>query len=62
MEKIIHFLQEAKVELSRVNWPTQKQVRQYTVVVVALSFLVAMLLGSLDLFFSKLVESFFLNV
>jgi preprotein translocase subunit SecE len=62
MEKIIRFLQEAKVELSRVNWPSQKQVIQYTVVVVVLSFLVAILLGSLDLLFSKLVEKYFLNV
>jgi preprotein translocase subunit SecE len=62
MEKIIRFLQEAKVELSRVNWPTQSQVIQYTIVVVAMSFLVAILLGSLDLLFSKLVEMYFLNV
>ncbi len=62
MEKIIRFLQEAKVELSRVNWPTQKELIQYTVVVVVISFVVAVFLGSLDLLFSKIVERFFLNV
>lgn len=61
MQKVLTFLSEAKVELSRVNWPTQKQIIRYTVLVIAVSLLMAVFLGGLDYFFSYLVETFLLQ-
>jgi len=61
MRKIIEFFLEAKVELLRVNWPSQKQIIRYTTLVIVISVLVALFLGSLDLSFSKLVERYLLQ-
>lgn len=58
MGTIWKFLGEAKVELMRVNWPSQKQILRYTTLVIVISILVAIFLGSLDLLFSRLVERF----
>lgn len=58
MNKAFTFLAEAKVELSRVNWPTQKQITRYTLLVIAISLAVAIFLGGLDFLFSSLVERF----
>ncbi len=61
MKAILTFLQEAKVELSRVNWPSQKEVVRYTFLVVAMSLSVALFLGALDYLFSFLVERYILQ-
>ncbi len=56
------FLKEAKSELYKVNWPTQKQIIEYTIAVLIISLVVALFLGSLDMLFSRLVETYFLNI
>ncbi|OGI24929.1 MAG: preprotein translocase subunit SecE [Candidatus Moranbacteria bacterium RIFCSPHIGHO2_12_FULL_54_9] len=61
MNKIVAFLVEAKVELSRVNWPTRQQLIRYTILVIAISLVVAVFLGSLDFLFSSLVERFLIR-
>lgn len=61
MQAIITFLREAKVELSRVNWPSQKEIIRYTVLVVIISIVVAVFLGALDFLFSLLVEKYLLT-
>jgi preprotein translocase subunit SecE len=61
MSKLILFLQEAKAELTRVNWPNRATIIRYTVMVVVMSVVVALFLGTLDYFFSYLVETFLLN-
>jgi preprotein translocase subunit SecE len=61
MNSVFTFLTEAKVELSRVNWPTQKQIIRYTLLVIAISLAIAIFLGSLDLLFSSLVERFLIK-
>lgn len=61
MNKILAFLLEAKAELSRVNWPTRKQIIRYTALVIAISLTVALFLGSLDFLFSSLVEKFLIK-
>ena len=61
MQAILTFLREAKVELSRVNWPSQQEVIRYTTLVVIISLLVAFFLGSVDFVFSFLVEKYLLT-
>ena len=61
MQAILTFLREAKVELSRVNWPSQKEVIRYTILVVVISLAVAAFLGTLDFLFSFLVEKYLLT-
>lgn len=61
MNAIIRFFTEAKGELMKVNWPTKEQLIRYTVLVVVISFAVAVFLGALDTLFSYLVENFLLT-
>lgn len=61
MKAILTFLQEAKVELFRVNWPSQKDVIRYTLLVIVMSISVALFLGALDYLFSFLVERYILQ-
>ncbi|MBP9697681.1 MAG: preprotein translocase subunit SecE [Candidatus Moranbacteria bacterium] len=61
MQAILTFLREAKVELLRVNWPSQKEVARYTFLVVVMSLTVAIFLGSLDFLFGFLVERYLLQ-
>ena len=48
MDKIVSFLKDVKIELSKVNWPTKDQLIQYTLIVLGLSFAVAIFLGGVD--------------
>lgn len=48
MDKITTFLKEVKIELAKVSWPTKEQTIQYTLVVVGLSFALAVFLGGTD--------------
>ncbi|HPN54427.1 MAG TPA: preprotein translocase subunit SecE [Candidatus Moranbacteria bacterium] len=61
MNKIITFLQEAKEELFKVNWPTKKQTIKYTGLVVAVSLAVAAFLGGLDFVFSYVLKTFIIK-
>ncbi len=62
MGKMINFFREARVELSRVNWPSRKELVRYTVLVILISIVMAAFLGGLDLIFSYLVETYLLGV
>lgn len=45
---LLRYLQEAKEELGKVSWPSQKVVVQYSVIVIIISLLVAAFFGGLD--------------
>ncbi|MEK9173639.1 MAG: preprotein translocase subunit SecE [Patescibacteria group bacterium] len=61
MSKLLSFLQEARVELAKVNWPNRETILRYTAMVIVMSVIVSLFLGSLDYLFSYLVETFLLN-
>jgi preprotein translocase subunit SecE len=61
MDKIITFIKEAKVELTKVNWPTKKQTTDYTLMVIGVSITVALFLGGLDYFFGFLLKEFIIK-
>lgn len=48
MNKIFEFLKDVRIELSKVSWPTKEQTIQYTMVVIGLSFAIAIFLGGID--------------
>lgn len=60
LNKIITFLKETRVELKKVNWPTRKQSIKYTLIVIGVSFTVAIFLGGLDFLFTWLISKFLL--
>ena len=61
MNKLIKFIQEAKEELMKVNWPSKKQTLNYTMLVVAVSLAVAGFLGGLDYVFAYILKTFIIK-
>ncbi len=58
MSKIITFFKEAKVEMTKVNWPSKQQTINYTLLVIGVSLSVSAFLGSLDYVFSQILKGF----
>ena len=58
VEKIKHFLKEVYIELKRVSWLSRKEAVRYTIIVLAITIIVAAFLGGLDYFFSELLKRF----
>jgi preprotein translocase subunit SecE len=61
MNKVTQFLLEAKAEMLKVNWPTKKQTVNYTLLVIAVSIVVAGFLGGLDWIFSYILKTFIIK-
>jgi preprotein translocase subunit SecE len=55
MQKFIDYLKETRAEMKHVSWPTKDQTIAFTLLVIALSLFVALLLGVFDVGFSKAV-------
>ena len=54
MAKIFQFFKESRAELKKVVWPTKADVLSSIKVVIISTFIVAIILGALDLGFSEL--------
>jgi preprotein translocase subunit SecE len=52
----IQYLKDTKSEMKHVNWPTRSQAINYTVLVIGLSVVVAVVLGAFDTGFSYLLS------
>jgi len=46
--KIAIFLNEVRLEIKKVNWPTRQETIRYTLIVLGVSVVVAVFLGSID--------------
>lgn len=56
MDKLKTFLNEVRVELSRASWPKKEELWGSTWVVMAVSMLLAVIIGAMDIFFSYMIE------
>ncbi|MEJ0021139.1 MAG: preprotein translocase subunit SecE [Candidatus Doudnabacteria bacterium] len=56
MTNPIQFLKEARVELTKVVWPSRKETIRITIAVVLLSLAVAAFLGAVDYGLTALFE------
>lgn len=56
MQSVITFLREVRAEMSRVSWPTRQQTVTYTLAVIVMSFVLAILLGLFDWGFGALLQ------
>ena len=50
--KLTNYIKESVEELKKVTWPTAKETRNYTLLVIAVSLVVAFFLGVLDIIFT----------
>lgn len=57
MEKISKYLRDTATEMKHVKWPTSTQAAVYTVLVIAVSALVAVVLAGFDYVFTSLLET-----
>ncbi len=60
INNLISFLKEVRTEMKKINWPTKEQVWQYTLIVIGISFVVALYLGGLDFILTTLLNKFIL--
>lgn len=54
--KIAEYFKETRAEFKHVNWPGRRQTLYYTLIVVALSVIIAYFLGVFDFIFSRGLE------
>ena len=55
-EKIKQFLNDAKIELKKVSWPTPKQALASTGVVIVVVIIVSIFLGIVDFGLTKIIK------
>ena len=56
MKRLRQFIKESWSELKKVSWPTRVQVRNLTILVFVISFVVGLYITVADTFFLKLIE------
>lgn len=52
---IFRYLKETRAELSKVSWPSRREALNLTLIVVAVTIVMAIVLGILDYAFSQLI-------
>lgn len=57
--KVTEYVKQTRAEMSHVNWPSREQTIRFTLLVIGLSLLTAILLGLSDFVFSKLLTLLF---
>jgi preprotein translocase subunit SecE len=55
-DRVYHLANEVSAELKKVTWPTAKEVRTATLVVIVMAIISAIILGLFDFVWSNLTE------
>ena len=50
------FLKEVNVQIKKIDWPTSKESLKYTIIVLLISFVLAMFLGGIDFGLTTLLD------
>ncbi|MGD9567319.1 MAG: preprotein translocase subunit SecE [Sedimentibacter sp.] len=53
--RVSNYFKGVRSELKKVNWPSKKELTNYTVVVLATTFAMTLVIWGLDLIFQNLV-------
>lgn len=53
MSKLIKYIKDSIEEMKKVTWPTKKETKNYTLLVIGISLAIALFLGALDFVFTK---------
>lgn len=59
--KLTEYIKETRGEMKHVNWPTRSQAVNYTLFVIGVSLVVAVILSIADYAFSLGIEKLLLN-
>lgn len=60
MSKLSNYISETRAELKHVRWPTRNTAVSFTVLVIAISIITALILGFFDYLFSLIIQKFVL--
>jgi len=55
---LLKYLQEVRIELGKVTWPTRKEATFLTIVILAASLAVGLYIGGLDYIFTNMLGTF----
>ncbi len=55
-QKFVNYIKETKGELKKVNWLSRKDTINFTIIVIAVSVGMAVLLGAFDFIFNKIIS------
>lgn len=55
MQKIIKFFKEVLVEFKNITWPKKETLIQLTIVVIFISIITSLILGSFDYLFTNFI-------
>jgi len=58
VNKLTNYIKGSIEEMKKVTWPTKKQTKNLTLLVIGISITVALFLGALDYIFTYLFELF----
>lgn len=56
LDIFIGYIKGSRLEMKKVNWPTRPETIRFTIIVIALSLVVAVFLGALDFIFAALLR------
>ncbi len=54
--RVSNYFKGVKAEMKKVNWPTKKELTNYTVVVLVTTFAMTLVIWGLDLIFQNVVS------
>ncbi len=58
-KKVNDFLKEVKIELTKVSWSTRQELASSTVVVITVTFIMAVFIGVIDIILSHILRVVF---
>ena len=62
MNRLLAYFSEARIELTKVTWPTRAQAIRWSIVVIIFSIVFAVFIGILDYMFSFVLQRLILKV
>lgn len=54
--KLTNYIKNSVIELKKVSWPSKKQTVRHTLLVIAISLVVAAFLGIIDFLLTKVLQ------
>ena len=57
-QRTAQYLHNVRAEMRKVSWPTWEDLRRSTLVIIVIVFIVGVIIGLMDLLFSKLLIDF----
>ncbi|MBI4972468.1 MAG: preprotein translocase subunit SecE [Candidatus Omnitrophica bacterium] len=57
--KAVNFLKEVRIELGKVSWSSRQELIGATAVVITITCIMAVFIGAIDLFLSKILSLMF---